>query len=88
VDVAGQWRQAAEHQHHGQRLLVVVLDGDERREQRSEWELALGVPVIDAVSLIKQQRHPAALRLGDLADSIARLCAGVCGWRVWLVVVG
>ena len=68
VDVPDQGWQAAEHEHHGQRLVVIVLRGDERRQECAERVLRFSRGVEHGVSFVQQERQaPAPRKTADLA---------------------
>jgi hypothetical protein len=52
---------AAEHERYWQRIVVIVLCRDDRRQQRAKGVLALCWTVVDAVGLVEEQRHAPAL---------------------------
>ena len=59
MDVADQRREAAEDEHHWQGVILLVLRGDERGEQRAERELSLLRLVEHRVRLVEEERHSA-----------------------------
>ena len=62
MDVPDQGWQAAQHEHHAQRLVVIVLRGNERRQERAQRILRFSRGVEHGVSLVQQECQARAPR--------------------------